>query len=44
MAAAQKHGTVVSFDLNYRPSLWAGIGGPDVRPGRQHPTGRATST
>jgi 2-dehydro-3-deoxygluconokinase len=28
MAAAQKHGTVVSFDLNYRPSLWAGIGGP----------------
>ncbi len=29
MAAAQKHGTVVSFDLNYRPSLWAGIGGPD---------------
>lgn len=30
MAAAQRHGTVVSFDLNYRPSLWAGIGGPDV--------------
>ena len=29
MAAAQKHGTVVSFDLNYRPSLWAGIGGTD---------------
>lgn len=29
MAAAQKHGTVVSFDLNYRPSLWAGIGGSD---------------
>lgn len=29
MAAARKHGTVVSFDLNYRPSLWAGIGGPD---------------
>ena len=29
MAAAQKHGTVVSFDLNYRPSLWAGIGGPE---------------
>ena len=29
MAAAQRHGTVVSFDLNYRPSLWAGIGGPD---------------
>ena len=29
MAAAQRHGTVVSFDLNYRPSLWAGIGGPE---------------
>ncbi|MEJ7634122.1 sugar kinase [Aeromicrobium sp.] len=28
MSAAQRHGTVVSFDLNYRPSLWAGIGGP----------------
>lgn len=24
---AQKHGTVVSYDLNYRPSLWEGIGG-----------------
>ncbi|HYO43991.1 MAG TPA: PfkB family carbohydrate kinase, partial [Candidatus Limnocylindrales bacterium] len=22
-----RHGTVVSYDLNYRPSLWAGIGG-----------------
>ncbi|MGX6603267.1 sugar kinase [Micromonosporaceae bacterium Da 78-11] len=30
MAAAQRHGTVVSFDLNYRPSLWAGIGGTAV--------------
>ena len=29
MAAAQRHGTVVSFDLNYRPSLWAGIGGKE---------------
>ncbi|WP_134741227.1 sugar kinase [Nocardioides sp. 503] len=29
MSAAQRHGTVVSFDLNYRPSLWAGIGGSD---------------
>lgn len=28
MSAAHAHGTVVSFDLNYRPSLWAGIGGP----------------
>jgi 2-dehydro-3-deoxygluconokinase len=25
--AAQKHGTVVSYDLNYRPSLWKAIGG-----------------
>ncbi|MGF0115496.1 sugar kinase [Promicromonospora sp. Marseille-Q5078] len=27
MTAAKKHGTVVSYDLNYRPSLWKGIGG-----------------
>lgn len=27
MVAAHRHGTVVSFDLNYRPSLWADIGG-----------------
>jgi len=25
--AASRHGTVVSYDLNYRPSLWQGIGG-----------------
>ncbi|MEX0627683.1 MAG: sugar kinase [Cucumibacter sp.] len=25
--AARKHGTVVSYDLNYRPSLWRGFGG-----------------
>lgn len=25
--AAHKYGTIVSYDLNYRPSLWAGIGG-----------------
>jgi 2-dehydro-3-deoxygluconokinase len=24
---AQKYGTVVSYDLNYRPSLWKGFGG-----------------
>ena len=24
--AARKHGTVVSYDLNYRPSLWKGLG------------------
>ena len=27
MAAAARHGTVVSYDLNYRPSLWEGNGG-----------------
>src|SRR5487761_1732436 len=27
--AAQRHGTVVSYDLNYRPSLWQAIGGQD---------------
>jgi len=27
MEAAHRHGTVVSYDLNYRPSLWAAIGG-----------------
>jgi 2-dehydro-3-deoxygluconokinase len=26
--AAKSHGTVVSYDLNYRESLWHGIGGP----------------
>ncbi|MFP4352732.1 MAG: PfkB family carbohydrate kinase [Puniceicoccaceae bacterium] len=25
--AAKRHGTIVSFDLNYRPSLWKSIGG-----------------
>ena len=25
--AARKHGTIVSYDLNYRPSLWDAIGG-----------------
>ena len=27
MQAAKKHGTVVSYDLNYRDSLWKSIGG-----------------
>jgi 2-dehydro-3-deoxygluconokinase len=27
MTAARRGGTVVSYDLNYRPSLWAAIGG-----------------
>ena len=28
MAAARRHGTIVSYDLNYRSSLWKAIGGP----------------
>jgi 2-dehydro-3-deoxygluconokinase len=27
VTAAKRHGTVVSYDLNYRPSLWKSIGG-----------------
>jgi 2-dehydro-3-deoxygluconokinase len=27
LTAARAHGTVVSYDLNYRPSLWRSIGG-----------------
>jgi 2-dehydro-3-deoxygluconokinase len=27
MLAAKRHGTTVSYDLNYRPSLWKAIGG-----------------
>ncbi len=27
MEAARRHGVAVSYDLNYRPSLWAGVGG-----------------
>src|SRR5512143_629511 len=29
MTAARRHGVVVSYDLNYRPSLWKSIGGKD---------------
>ncbi|HMK93042.1 MAG TPA: sugar kinase, partial [Thermoleophilia bacterium] len=29
MHAAHRHGTVVSYDLNYRPSLWKAIGGQE---------------
>lgn len=25
--AARRHGTIISYDLNYRPSLWSSIGG-----------------
>ncbi|GAA1795575.1 sugar kinase [Luedemannella flava] len=27
MVAARRHGTIISYDLNYRPSLWKAIGG-----------------
>src|ERR1051326_8941135 len=27
MKAAREHGTIVSYDLNYRPSLWKSVGG-----------------
>jgi 2-dehydro-3-deoxygluconokinase len=27
MAAARRSGTIVSYDLNYRPSLWTSVGG-----------------
>jgi 2-dehydro-3-deoxygluconokinase len=27
MSAAARHGTIVSYDLNYRPSLWKAVGG-----------------
>jgi len=27
VTAAKRHGTIVSYDLNYRPSLWANFGG-----------------
>ncbi len=29
MQAARKHGTIISYDLNFRPSLWQDIGGTD---------------
>jgi 2-dehydro-3-deoxygluconokinase len=30
MEAARRHGTIVSFDLNYRPSLWQASGGTEA--------------
>jgi 2-dehydro-3-deoxygluconokinase len=30
MQSARQHGTIVSFDLNYRPSLWQASGGPEA--------------
>jgi 2-dehydro-3-deoxygluconokinase len=29
MGAAKKYGTIISYDLNYRPSLWQSIGGKE---------------
>ena len=29
MITARKHGTIISYDLNYRPSLWKAIGGKE---------------
>jgi 2-dehydro-3-deoxygluconokinase len=29
VSVAKKYGTIVSYDLNYRPSLWKSIGGKD---------------
>lgn len=29
MIAARKYGTIISYDLNYRPSLWKSIGGKE---------------
>ncbi len=29
MTAAKKYGTIISYDLNYRPSLWKSIGGQE---------------
>ncbi len=29
VTAAKRHGTVVSYDLNYRPSLWKAVGGKE---------------
>ena len=29
LTAAHRHGTIVSYDLNYRPSLWKAIGGQE---------------
>ncbi|MDQ7904747.1 sugar kinase [Phytohabitans sp. ZYX-F-186] len=29
MSAARRHGTIISYDLNYRPSLWKAVGGKE---------------
>ena len=30
LTAARRHGTVTSYDINYRPSLWSAAGGPEA--------------
>ena len=32
MTAARRYGTIVSYDLNYRPSLWKSYGGQQRAP------------
>jgi 2-dehydro-3-deoxygluconokinase len=34
MQVAKKYGTLVSYDLNYRPSLWKSIGGSKSQEGK----------
>jgi 2-dehydro-3-deoxygluconokinase len=36
MRAARRHGTIVSYDLNYRPSLWEAAGGPPAAQAVNH--------
>ena len=43
MAAARRHGTVICYDLNYRPSLWTAIGGK-ARAARSTATWSGSST
>ena len=44
MEAARRHGTIVSYDLNYRPSLWKASGGTGARGRGQRAARRGTST
>ena len=44
MKAARRHGTIVSYDLNYRQSLWKAIGGTAARGGGEPRARRASST
>ena len=44
MRAARRHGTVVSYDLNYRPSLWQRARRAERAPGRSTARSRRSST